>query len=154
MSFRSTGAVILFFSLFGCVQSDCQETFQPGNYIHLKNITLFNSETGELFEQYAILIKDDIIYQVGPDSVVCAPADAKVFELEGELVTPGLFESHGHQVFNESFDSTAIKFKRLLQGGVTSIRNMAGRVPSYVDWNNKIHSGEVEGPRRQFAQMD
>jgi len=95
---------------------------------------------------YSVLIKDDIIYDVAPDSIICIPKSARVIPLNGKLLSPGLIESHGHQTFNEPIDSIKYKLKKLVYAGVTGIRNMAGRVPSYTTWSKEIAEGKIIGP--------
>lgn len=123
-----------------------EDTFVKGNYILLKNTTLFNGISDTVFHNYSILIKDDLIFDVASDSNICVPASAKVIALDGRLISPGLIESHGHQTFNEPWDTTKIKLEKLVRSGITGIRNMAGSVPSYNGWSEKIEAGQIIGP--------
>lgn len=120
--------------------------FQKGKYTLLKNATLFDGFSNRVHSNHSVLIKDDVIYTVAPDSQICIPENAKIITLDGRLISPGLIESHGHQIFNEPWDSTKIKLEKLIYAGVTSIRNMAGRVPSYQEWSEKIKSEKLVGP--------
>jgi imidazolonepropionase-like amidohydrolase len=142
---------LLLFILFSCKKKYstdiCKETsFEEGTYTLLKNATIFDGVSEDVFNNYSVLIKDDVIYDVAPDSIICAPKSARVIKLEGRLLSPGLIESHGHQIFNEPWDTTKIKLENLVYAGITGIRNMAGRVPSYNEWSEKIDSGQITGP--------
>lgn len=147
---------ILYFSLLICFVLSCQsetspdncpeESFGEGNYTLLKDATVFNGMNETVLENYSVLVKDEMIIDVAPDSAICVPNNAKVIALEGRLISPGLIESHGHQTFNESWDTTKVKLKRLVYSGITGIRNMAGSVPSYNEWSKKIAAGQAIGP--------
>jgi len=123
-----------------------EDAFSKGNYTLLKNATLFNGISETVFNNYSVLIKDDIIIDVAPDSIICAPKSARVITLEGRLISSGLIESHGHQTFNEAWDTTKIKLERLVYSGITGIRNMAGSVPTYKEWSEEINTGQTIGP--------
>ena len=99
-----------------------------------------------MLNNYSVLIKDDIIYDLAPDSIICIPENAEIITLEGRLISPGLIESHGHQTFNEPWDTIKIKLEKLVYSGITGIRNMAGSVPSYNEWSKKIDAGQIIGP--------
>jgi len=124
----------------------CKDRFEDGNYTLLKNATLFDGISEDIYQNYSVLIKDDLIIDVAPDSIICSPESAKVIALDGRFISPGLIESHGHQTFEELWDSTKVKLEKLVYGGVTGIRNMAGSVPMYNEWSKKINSGQVVGP--------
>jgi len=143
--------ILLLFILSSCnnkYSTDAckKESFDTGKYTLLKNATLFDGISEDVLSNYSVLIKNDIIYDLAPDSIICTPENVKIIELEGRLISPGLIESHGHQTFNEPWDTTKIKLKKLVYAGVTGIRNMAGRVPSYNEWSKEISEGKIIGP--------
>ena len=143
------GVLLLLLSSYSSKNSKntCDEgSFAAGNYTLLKNATIFDGMSEEVLTNYSVLIKDDIIYDVAPDSLIRTPKKVKIIALENRLLSPGLIESHGHQTFNEPWETTKIKLKKLVYAGVTGIRNMAGRVPSYNEWSKEIAEGKIIGP--------
>ena len=84
-------------------------------FIHISTDHLFDGINENLLNNYSVLIKDDIIYDIAPDSIICTPENVKIITLEGRLISPGLIESHGHQTFNEPWDTTKIKLEKLLK---------------------------------------
>lgn len=90
------------------------------------------------------------------------PADAKVIDVAGKTVMPGLIDAHVHLTYVEAFgkppelsaesesDATLraiLRMRILLQSGITSVRDMAsnGQVPFVLKrWQAQ---GRVEGPR-------
>lgn len=142
---------LLLFFIASCSNENSKNTcsedsFAEGNYTLLKNATVFSGINETVLHDYSVLVKDDIIIDVAPDSVICAPESASVIALDGRLISPGLIESHGHQTYNEPWDTTKIKLGKLVYAGVTGIRNMAGSVPTYNEWSDKVATGQIVGP--------
>src|ERR1044071_8651201 len=62
----------------------------------LKPARVFDGESAQLHEGWVVLVRGASIEAVGPASDVRAPADAKVLELPGLTLLPGLIEAHSH----------------------------------------------------------
>jgi imidazolonepropionase-like amidohydrolase len=100
-----------------------------------------------------IIISNGKIQAVGPGSTTPAPEGAKVMDLTGKTVMPGLVMLHEHIFFPAGrlvlFSELGWSFPRLyLAAGVTSIRT-AGSVEPYTDLNIKklIDAGRIPGPK-------
>jgi imidazolonepropionase-like amidohydrolase len=84
------------------------------------------------------------------------PKDAKVLDLNGYSVIPGLVGMHDHMFYpmgNGIFGEMAFSFPRLyLAGGVTTIRT-TGSIEPYTDLELKkqIDKGETPGPKIQVT---
>jgi imidazolonepropionase-like amidohydrolase len=61
---------------------------------------LLDPRTGNVLSPAAVLIEDDKIKQVGPPAQVQAPAGAKVIDLGGATLLPGLIDAHTHLFLN------------------------------------------------------
>jgi imidazolonepropionase-like amidohydrolase len=85
----------------------------------------------------SIAIRDGRIEAVYPDDSQPTPKGAKVDDLRGRYVIPGLIDAHVHLTGAET-DLTHYRalLHALLLGGVTSIRDMAGddRLLGYLAW--------------------
>lgn len=94
-----------------------------------------------------ILIRGETIATVGPSSSVTVPADAKVVDLTGKTVIPGLIGLHDHMYYG-GMKFMGVSYPRLfLSAGVTTIRT-TGSVDSYQELNLKrmIDSLLIAGP--------
>lgn len=90
-----------------------------------------------------------------------ALAGDEIVELDGELVAPGLIDCHVHTVFDgmdlariqsrpfslEFFDAAA-NLGRLLDSGVTTVRDAGG---ADLGVKTAVETGLVDGPRMQIA---
>ena len=100
-----------------------------------------------------LIISGGRIQAVGPSASTTAPPGAKVIDLSGKTVMPGLVMLHEHMFFPTGrlvlFNELGWSFPRLyLAAGVTSIRT-AGSVEPYTDLNIKklIDGGRIPGPK-------
>src|SRR5438132_3493439 len=62
----------------------------------LKPAHVFDGESAQLHDNSVVLVRGEKIEAVGPASEVNAPTDAKVIELPGLTLMPGLIEAHSH----------------------------------------------------------
>jgi len=102
-----------------------------------------------------VILTNGKITAIGDGSGIYAPSGAKVLDLTGRTVIPGLVGMHDHMYYIAPgsppalYPEHAATFPRLyLAGGVTSIRT-TGRVEPYSDLELKraIDEGRMVGPR-------
>ena len=98
-----------------------------------------------------VLLRDGRIAAVGPEGEVDIPAGARVLELPGRTVMPGIVGLHDHMYFSSvmgSMKPMLDSYPTLFLGaGVTTIRT-TGSVDPYQELNVKraIEAGERPGP--------
>lgn len=107
-------------------------------------------------EDQTIVLSGGKIQAVGPRAEIKPPADAKVLELAGHTVFPGMVGMHNHMYYPAPgggqpalYPQHGFSFPRLyLAGGVTSMRT-GGSVETYTDLEirKQIDSGRMAGPR-------
>jgi imidazolonepropionase-like amidohydrolase len=120
---------------------------------------LLDVRTGKILSNQAIVIEDGKIVSVGPDSGA-ADASAKVVDLSGKTVLPGLIDAHTHITFDPKFgyDRLAISLPRealigaenariTLLAGFTTIRNVGADGFTDIALRDAINAGDVPGPR-------
>lgn len=134
----------------------------------LRPTAVFDGVDGTLHKGWQVLVRGDRIVAVGPD--LPAPADARVIDLAGDTLMPGMIEGHGHlflhpyneaswddQVLHESLalrTARAVAHARAtLRAGFTSLRDLGTEGAGYADVGLKaaIDQGVVEGPRLSVA---
>jgi imidazolonepropionase-like amidohydrolase len=104
-------------------------------------------------QDQTVVISGGKIQSVGPSSSAKVPEGAKVLDMTGRSVMPGLVLMHEHLFYPTGrlalFNEMGWSFPRLyLACGVTSMRT-AGSVEPYTDLNIKrlIDSGRIPGPK-------
>jgi imidazolonepropionase-like amidohydrolase len=134
----------------------------------IKPARVFDGLDGKTHAGWQVLVEGDRIAAVGPN--LSAPADAKVIDLPGETLMPGMIEGHGHlflHPYNEtSWDDQVLheplalrtaravaSARATLLAGFTSERDLGTEGAGYADVGLKaaIDQGIVPGPRLNVA---
>ena len=127
--------------------------------IAIKAGKLFDSEKGIFLDNQIILIKDNLISEVGGN--VKIPANAQIFDLSKKTVLPGLIDCHTHitsqpenyleDIFRKSPIDIAVSAhiyaKRTLEAGFTTCRDVGASEYIDVALKRAIDAGKVVGPR-------
>jgi imidazolonepropionase-like amidohydrolase len=115
---------------------------------------------------WVVLVRDSLIAAAGPAASVAAPADARVIELPGTTLMPGMIEGHSHLLlhpYNEtSWDDQVLRepqslrvaratvhARATLMAGFTTVRDLGSEGAGYADVGLKqaVQQGIVPGPR-------
>jgi imidazolonepropionase-like amidohydrolase len=121
-------------------------------------------------EGWVVLVRGARIEAAGPASSVRAPADARVVELPGTTLIPGLIEGHSHLLlhpYNETSwddqvlrESEALRVARAtaharatLMAGFTTARDLGTEGAGWADVGirDAINQGIIPGPRLKVA---
>jgi imidazolonepropionase-like amidohydrolase len=132
----------------------------------LKPAQVFDGDMAQLHTGWVVLVRGDRIEAAGPPASVNTPADAKVIDLPGTTLMPGLIEAHSHVLlhpYNETtwndqnaHESIAVRVARAtvhlrntLMAGFTTIRDLGTEGAAYSDVGLKqaIDQGIIPGPR-------
>lgn len=120
--------------------------------VALTRVTLIDGTGAEPKRDQTIVVRDGRIAAVGPAARVRVPAGARVLDLAGHTVIPGLVGMHNHLFYTAAggrASQMSYTAPRLyLASGVTTIRTTGGRSP-YAEINTKdaIDNGRIPGPR-------
>jgi imidazolonepropionase-like amidohydrolase/Tol biopolymer transport system component len=69
---------------------------KPTGVIALTGARVVTMKGDEVIENGTVVIRDNRIAAVGPSGQVTVPAGAKVFDVSGRTITPGLVDAHWH----------------------------------------------------------
>ena len=127
---------------------------------------MFTAEGRETHSGWVVLVEGNRIREVGPAASVTAPPQARVIDLPGATLLPGLIDAHSHlflHPYSETLwddqvlkESTAYRVVRAtvhardtLLAGFTSLRDLGteGAGASDVALKKAIDDGLVPGPR-------
>ncbi|MDB5132462.1 MAG: dihydroorotase [Mucilaginibacter sp.] len=153
------------------ILSSCITFAQPhadDSYILLKPDRLFDGV--QMHTGWWVLVKGNHIEAAGEPGSISAPASAKIIDLKGMTLMPGLIEGHSHlflhpynetswndQVLTESrAERTAravVHAKETLMAGFTTVRDLGTEGAAYDDVGLKktIEKGIIPGPRMLVA---
>jgi imidazolonepropionase-like amidohydrolase len=122
---------------------------------------LVDVAAGRVRNDQVVLVQDGRITAVGPAGATPVPAGAKVIDLSGHTVLPGLIDTHTHVTsdpatppyyhYGISVPRQALigaRFARdTLLSGVTTIRNVGADAYTDIALRDAINAGDVIGPR-------
>ncbi len=141
---------------------------EEGAPILLRPARVFDGIDPRPHQGWAVLVRGETIEAVGPG--LAAPAGAKIVDLPGTTLMPGLIEGHSH-LFLHPYDETswddqvlkeppALRTARAvnhardtLMAGFTTVRDLGTEGAGYADVGLKqaIDQGIVPGPRMLVA---
>ncbi len=138
----------------------------PESVYLLKPARIFDGESAQLHTGWVVLVRGEKIEAVGSASEVKAPADAKVIELPGMTLMPGLIDAHSHillhpysetvwndQVAREPLSLRVARatnhLRSTLMAGFTTLRDLGTEGAGYADVGLKqaVNQGIIPGPR-------
>ena len=134
--------------------------------IVLKPARVFDGATLKAHEGWVVVVRGERIDSAGPAKEIKVPANARVIDLPGMTLLPGLIEAHSHLLlhpYNEaSWNDQVLKeplalrvcratnhAKKTLLAGFTTIRDLGTEGAGYADVRLKqaIERGVILGPR-------
>ncbi|MDQ1728668.1 MAG: hypothetical protein QOD33_793 [Pyrinomonadaceae bacterium] len=142
----------------------------PESSYLLKPARVFDGESVQLHEGWVVLVRGEKIAAFGPANGISAPAEAKIIELPGMTLLPGLIDAHSHvllhpyseTVWNDQVAREALSLRvaratnhlrSTLLAGFTTIRDLGTEGAGYADVGLKqaVQQGIIPGPRMLVA---
>ena len=156
--------VLLIVPMAGRSQINIAKTPYPGDTVYvLRPDRVFDGE--QVHDGWIVVVRGHYIEAAGPSSAVRIPAEARVIDLKGATLLPGLIEGHSHlflhpynevtwndQVLKESrAERTAravVHARMTLLAGFTTTRDLGTEGAGYDDVGLKqaIDKGVIPGP--------
>jgi imidazolonepropionase-like amidohydrolase len=101
----------------------------------------------------SVLVDGERITAVRPDARLAAPAGARVVDLTGKFLLPGLIDSHEHLATPPNRRQAEGSLRRDLYGGVTAVRDMADDLRSVAELTRASRKGEIPAPDIYYAAL-
>ena len=116
---------------------------QPTLYRHAR---LIDGTGGPMRPGMSVLVEGERIKAVAPDAELAAPRGARVVDLSGKYLLPGLIDSHEHLATPPNRRQAEANMRRDLYGGVTAIRDMADDLRAVAELARASRAAEIPAP--------
>ena len=142
----------------------------PESVYILRPAHIFDGESAQLHDGWVVLVRGEKIEAVGRAAEVKIPSEAKVIDLPGLTLMPGLIDAHSHvllhpysetvwndQVAREPLSLRVARatnhLRNTLLAGFTTIRDLGTEGAGYADVGLKqaVQQGIIPGPRMVVA---
>lgn len=158
MSYLHWAAALVIIFLAGCQAQD-EGSVRNSNTVVLRNVTIVDTQNGELVDSQTVIVEGRSIKAVGPNASLKVPSGAAIIDGTGRFLMPGLWDMHVH-TSNEDVTTQAL-FPLFIANGVTGIRSMAADchienggcgediapIERVFAWRQAISDDELVGPR-------
>ena len=143
---------------------------QPETVYLLKPTHIFDGESAQLRDGWVVLVRGETIEAVGPANEIKTSATAKIIDLPGLTLMPGLIDAHSHvllhpysetvwndQVAREPLSLRVARatnhLRHTLLAGFTTIRDLGTEGAGYADVGLKqsVQQGIIPWPRLLVA---
>lgn len=122
---------------------------KPKGKIAFTNARIITMENGTVIENGTLIVNGNKIERIGKTSEVSVPSDAKIYDVSGKTLMPGIVDAHAH-VGGFRYGLTTQKhwqFYANLAFGVTTAHDPSANSESIFAMAELIKSGNMVGPR-------
>ena len=116
------------------------------------NAVLIDGTAAAAVEHATVVVRGDRIVSAGPAASVTVPGGARVTDLRGKVLMPGLADMHVHLMGGwDGVATDILGYRRylnaLLYAGVTTVLDTGNVEPFIVQLRAEIAAGRLTGPR-------
>ncbi len=123
--------------------------YQPEGLVAFVGGQVLTMEGDKVLQDGVVLVEGNKIKAVGSKAEVSVPANAKVVDISGKTIMPGLFDAHAHgsQGVNQLIPQQNYANYASLALGVTSIHDPSNDTQEIFTASEMQKTGQIVGPR-------
>ncbi|WCL54797.1 amidohydrolase family protein [Gimibacter soli] len=120
-----------------------------------RDATIIDGKGGASVPHMAVIVEGETISAVTPVADLSATEmdGAKVVDLSGAYLMPGLIDSHQHMATPPDHPRALAQMRRDLYGGITAVRIMADDLRAVGDYARASAQGEIAAPDIYYAAL-
>ena len=122
----------------------------------VRGARLLDVASGRVVENAVVLVRGDRIEVAGHAARVAVPPGARILELPGATILPGLIDAHVHLAWGSASNKEdplpgAAEARATLFAGFTTVRNLGSTGRADLALRDAIAAGSLPGPRMLAA---
>ena len=130
--------------------SSCFKPAAPS--LAITHATVIDATSSPPQPDTTVIIANQRIAAIGPSSSTAIPRGAQVLDATGKFLIPSLADMHVHlTAAGEPTGSRQFVIPLLVANGVTTVRDMGGKVEYLTELRSEIAGGKLLGPRIFFT---
>ena len=115
--------------------------------IALRNVRILTMNDIDVIENGTVIIKDGRFEEVGRSDKIQIPREAKIYNLSGKTIMPGLIDLHDHlSMYDKVFSQQSWTCLANLAYGVTTVRDPSSNYESF-GYSELLRTGQMIGPQ-------
>jgi len=118
-----------------------------------RHATLIDGTGSSARPDMAVLVVGERIKAVAPAADLAPPSGARVVDLSGRYLLPGLIDTHEHLATPPNRRQAEASLRRDLYGGVTAVRDMADDLRAVAELARASLKGEIAAPDIYYAAL-
>ncbi|HKC48529.1 MAG TPA: amidohydrolase family protein, partial [Gemmatimonadales bacterium] len=120
----------------------------PKGTVVLRGAKIITMKGEEVIDKGDIVVTDNRIVWVGPQGGGNPPAGARIIDVTGKTIIPGLVDVHAHPWAQFGVHQTQVwKYLANVAWGVTTVRDPQTATTDVLTYADQIETGELIGPR-------
>jgi imidazolonepropionase-like amidohydrolase len=136
------------------VNTQRQPPTETTEKLALTNVTLIDGNGGKPRTMTTLIVSQGRITDIFSTGSKKIPADAKIMDLSGKFMMPGLVDSHVHLATQERPPGMMNGILRnALLGGVTTVRDMGGNGVIVAALAEEANKGVIPSPRIYYSSL-
>ncbi len=122
-------------------------TDNPTGSVALVGATVITMKGDEVIQNATVLVERNRIKAVGPSGNTPVPTNAKVIDVSGKTIMPGIIDVHAHGNFESWSPQTNWRFYANLAYGVTTMHDPSANTEGVFYNSEMLKAGLMVGPR-------
>jgi Tol biopolymer transport system component/imidazolonepropionase-like amidohydrolase len=120
----------------------------PAGTVVLRNARIISMKGDEVIDRGDVIVQGNRLVYVGAVGGGRAPADAKVLDVAGKTIMPGLVDIHAHPWPVWGIHQTEVwKYLASLAWGITTTRDPQTSTTDVLTYADLVETGDMIGPR-------
>ncbi len=122
---------------------------RPHGVYALQGARLITMNGDEVIDRGTIVVRDDRIEAVGPEASVSVPPEAKVYDVSGKTIIPGMVDVHAHLHYEylDIIPESVFPYYANLAYGVTTTHDPSAATYDVFTQHEMVEAGVTVGPR-------